>query len=165
MTSFRVRPRFKQLSTFTPDVLVDRFHRQLASCPTCLDGKVYKTHGLLWVKPEEQHYWSPQLQISFEPTDQGTWVRGMYGPHPSVWAAFVFGYSVTGLAMLFLGIYGWVRYSLGHSAWMLWAMPVGALVWLTMYLISQVGQKVGAEQTFTLHHFVEQVLDEKVHIS
>ncbi|MFN4086882.1 MAG: hypothetical protein ACK4LB_13145 [Spirosomataceae bacterium] len=165
MTSFRVRPRFQKQVTYTPLQLVERFSEQLAEYPSSLEGKVYPTHGLIRVKPEDQHYWSPQLQISFEPTPTGTIVRGMYGPHPSVWAAFMFGYAVSGITVLFLGIYGWVKYSLHQETTLLWAVPIGLIFWAILYLISQMGQKIGAEQTFTIHHFVEDVLDDRVSIS
>jgi hypothetical protein len=42
---------------------------------------------------------------------------------------------------------------------------VFAIIAVILYVFSQVGQKLGAEQTFTLHHFFEEVVHQKVHIS
>jgi hypothetical protein len=33
-----------------------------------------------------------------------------------------------------------------------------------LYFVSQIGQKLGAEETFALHHFVEENLGVKIHI-
>jgi hypothetical protein len=34
-----------------------------------------------------------------------------------------------------------------------------------LYFVAQTGQKMGAEQTFQLHHFFEESIGETVHIS
>lgn len=165
MTSFRVRPRFKQISPLPIDTLVKQLNEKLESCPTCVEGMVFKTHGLFRIKPEEQHFWSPQLTISFEETPDGTIIRGMYGPHPTVWSIFTFGYAVLGLAFFFISIIGFVRLSLGLSHGILWVLPVIIVLLIILYIMSQVGQKVGAEQTFALHHFYEDAIGEKVHVN
>lgn len=165
MTSFRVRPKFRKECISKPKELVDRINKRLESQHDQIDGKVFLTHGLFRILPEHQHFWSPQLNVSFEETEDGTTLRGMYGPHPTVWAVFLFGYAILGLASFFIAIVGLVKYSLHIESSILWFLPflLGGLV--VLYFVAQAGQKMGVEQTFQLHHFFEEAIGEPVHIS
>jgi hypothetical protein len=166
MTSFRVRPKFKITSDKKIDDLVTLLADGLEKTILPVEGKVFSTHGLLRIIPTQQHFWSPQLSISFEETDEHkTIIRGMYGPHPSVWAAFLMGYVLFGLGTFFITMIGFVRMNLKLDASILWIVPFliggSAILWL----MAQTGQKVGAEQTFTIHHFFEESIGEQIHIS
>ena len=165
MTSFRVRPKFRHECTCKPKEIVDRINANLETKHDLIEGKVFLTHGLFRIMPEHQHFWSPQLSVSFEETDTGTLIRGMYGPHPTVWAVFLFGYALLGIAAFFLTIIGLVKVSLHIETHLLWALPfvLGGVV--ILYFIAQTGQKMGVEQTFQLHHFFEETIHETVHIS
>ena len=115
-------------------------------------------HGFiaLNIQPNEQHYWSPQLTLSMEEDIDGkTIVRGLYGPKPTVWTLFVFFYSVIGLAILVIATLGFSYYSLGKSTDVLWWIPALVGLFLTLYLVSYFGQKVGHDQMLVLHQFFE----------
>ncbi len=100
----------------------------------------------------ERRYWSPRLFLSVEPAPEGgTRIEGIYGPEIEIWSVFLYGYLATGLLGTFSGILGACQHLLGQTAWGLWvcgAMAVGALL---LYLFAQLGQKLGAWQTFQLH--------------
>ena len=165
MTSFIVRPKFRKECPCKPKDLVERINKRLETQHDQIEGKVFLTHGLFRILPVHQHFWSPQLNVSFEETDDGTVLRGMYGPHPTVWAVFLFGYAILGLALFFTTIIGLVKYSLHIESQILWLLPffLGGLA--ILYFVAQTGQKMGAEQTFQLHHFFEESIGETVHIS
>ena len=166
MTSFRTRPKFKITSEKSTNEIVKLLTDGLGKTPLPVEGKIFNTHGLLRIKPEQQHYWSPQLSISFEETeDQKTIIRGMYGPHPSVWAIFLMGYVFFGLGIFFITMIGLVRMSLKLDTTILWIVPIMVIGTIIEWILGQTGQKVGAEQTFTIHHFFEDALHEQVHIS
>ncbi len=55
--------------------------------------------------------------------------------------------------------------SLKLDATILWIVPILATGAIIEWILGQTGQKVGAEQTFTIHHFFEDTLNEQVHIS
>lgn len=114
---------------------------------------------------QERLYWSPQLTLTFESTEEGTIIRGLYGPSPNVWTAFFFGYAACGILALIAGMWGFARYSLSLSAEMLWALPVLGEIALSLYIIAQMGQKIGAEQMFRLHLFYEEFIQDKIPIS
>lgn len=164
MSSFRIRPRFERTVYYTPEAVQELFEKGLARPDAPCVGKVRKNHIVLYIPEEEQHYWSPQLSMSLYEEEEGTLITGVYGPHPSIWSAFFYGYAIIALLSLFLSIWGCSVWMLKKDPWMLWGLPVLGAAALILYLVAQGGQKVGAEQTFTLHHFVEETVGERAHI-
>ncbi|MFN8355578.1 MAG: hypothetical protein U0Y10_14065 [Spirosomataceae bacterium] len=166
MSSFRVRPKFKITTEKSIHQLLELIEHGLKTTQAPIEGAVSNTHGFIFIKESEQHYWSPQLSFSFEETpDQHTIVRGTYGPHQKVWLSFVFGYAVSGLGIFFLSMYGLSRYYLGLDTQVLWVIPILAGIIVALWFMAQFGQKVGAEQTYLIHHFFEESIHERIHIS
>lgn len=121
-------------------------------------------HITLAIPTIDRHFWSPQLSLSFEETEEGTIIRGLYGPNPTVWAIFFFGYIALGILALFALVAGSSQWMLGMGAPILWAIPVCAVVALVMYFVAQAGQKMGAEEMYRMHHFYEDTVGSVVHI-
>ncbi len=167
MTSFRIRPRFEVVLDQPKDTLIDSLRSKIEnrpSTPPC-DVIFVPGHVRFKIKKEEQHYWSPQLDLTFLEEDVGTVIKGRYGPHQNVWTLFALLYLATAILTLFVAIIGFSRWSLGLTAHILWVLPVLLGFAAFLYILSQVGQKLGAEETFTLHHFLEELLGRKIHIS
>ena len=105
------------------------------------------------------------MSLSFESVeDGGTIIRGHYGPNPTIWAFFFYGYAALGVIALFAGMLGLSKYMLGQESWILWTLPVMGGIALGLYLVAQFGQKIGAEQMYQLHHFFEETIHETSHI-
>lgn len=164
MSSFRIRPRFQQSISIPPRSFEAQVASYLEDPDSHCVGTAMPDFVILKIPQEERHFWSPQLSLSLEEEDGGTCIRGLYGPNPTVWAIFFFGYSVLGVLALFVGIIGFSRMSLGLDAMILWLLPLFAGIAVALYIIAQTGQKVGAAQMFTLHHFLEKVIGEQVKI-
>lgn len=164
MTSFRIRPRFKSTISLKPEEIREAFRQKLSSENTGCVLTFYTNHILLKIAPNAQHYWSPQLDISMEETEEGTLIRGLYGPKPSVWAMFTFAYLAIGVAATFIAMLGISRLSLGMSAYILWLLPFFAGLAILLYVGSQLGQKLGAAQLFTLHHLFEEIVHKRAEI-
>ncbi len=164
MTSFRIRPRFEIWVPEAPEAVQERIRRRLADAREICNGTVIPGHIVLKIPAAEQHFWSPQLSLNLEAHDDGTLISGLYGPNPSVWVMFTFGYGAVGILALFISIFGFTRRSLGLDAPILWVLPLLGIIAVGLYLASQIGQKLGAEQTFTLNHFFEEALGQKVHV-
>jgi hypothetical protein len=165
MTSFRVRPKFRHICNCPPKVLIDKINKHFETPNDYVEGKVFLTHGLFRIQPEHQHFWSPQLNISFEEDNGKTIIRGMYGPHPTVWAVFLFVYALLALAFFWVSLIGLVKLTLKQESHILWALPFVIGGFVTVWFLAQFGQKVGVEQTFQIHHFVEESTGETIHIS
>lgn len=161
MSSFRIRPRFKHLIDATQEDLEQKIGEALEQedefIHTYLPGHIY-----IKIHPKSQHIWSPQLHLTFEKSDKQVIVRGLYGPNPTIWAFFFFGYVATGILSLFIGMWGLSLYTLGNDASILWVIPGLSLVALVLYLVSQTGQKLGAQQMFDIHHFYEELVRDKI---
>ncbi|GAB4408960.1 MAG: hypothetical protein OHK0053_35740 [Microscillaceae bacterium] len=164
MTSFRIRPRFRKEVALSPEQIRAAFRHKLSQEDTGCTVTFFTHHILLKVAPEAQHYWSPQLDLSMEETENGTLIRGLYGPKPAVWTLFTFAYMVLGIFATFALMVGFSRWSLGLDAPILWLMPVFAGLAFLLYLGSQLGQKLGAAQLFLLHHLFEEIIRERVGI-
>lgn len=164
MTSFRVRPRFQTVTATPLATLEERIRQHLKQPDACCVGRMIPGHIVLSVPEKELHFWSPQLSLSLEEEEGGTLIRGLYGPAPAIWLMFAFGYGVLAFLTMIVAIVGFSSVNLGISAPILWALPFLAGGLIALYMIAQVGQKIGAEQTFTLHHFFEDAIKEKVHI-
>lgn len=130
-------------------------------------GLVSENYAVIKIPPTERHYWSPQLTLTIEPYEEkkAIFVRGLYGPKPSVWAVFFMSYAALCVISLFVGVYGLSQIMLEKPAPILWVIPALGGVALILYLIAQAGQKVGAEQMFRIHHFYEELFDDKIKIS
>jgi hypothetical protein len=164
MTSIRIRPRFNQIIKEPQEKIEARLKSKLKDPDIDCVGRVIPGFIVIKIPRSDRHYWSPQLSLSLEEHEDGTLVRGLYGPNPTVWAMFTFGYSALGLIALFISIIGFSKVSLGLEAPVLWALPILGGLAVILYFVAQTGQKIGVEQTFTIHHFYEESIGEKVHI-
>lgn len=165
MSSFRIRPRFQYVLDSTPAQFEQLVRSKLDNPGAHCVGMVMPNYITLKIPAEERHYWSPQLSLSFEEENGKTRIWGLYGPNPPVWAIFFFGYAALAILGMFISIIGFSRMSLGLDAPILWALPVLGGLALALYLGAQTGQKIGAAQMFTLHHFWEDTIGEQVKIT
>jgi len=167
MSSIHIRPRFKAKYKIKPEEVGKLVRKHLSDLDCGCAAEILPNFVVLNIRTQDQHFWSPQLSISFEADEEDdsfTLIHGLYGPNPTVWAFFFYGYVALGILAAFLGMYGFSLYSLGQDANILWALPVLAVAALTLYLIAQFGQKIGAEQMFTLHHFFEDSIGYRIHL-
>lgn len=165
MTSFRIRPRFRVTVPMMPEDIKNRFREKLAMPECPCEASFFPQHIVLRLPEEARHLWSPKLEISLEPSEEGTLIRGLYGPSQQVWTFFTIGYGAIGVLALFITIIGTSQLMLDLPGHILWVLPFLGGVALFLYLLSQTGQKLGAEQTFTLHHFFEHTLELKTPVS
>lgn len=164
MSSLRIRPRFKEEIAWTAEEFKEQIQHAIDENQE-FSGLVSERYCMIKIRPEERHYWSPQLTLNIEVNlEKRLEVRGLYGPKPSVWAVFFMSYAALALLSLFAGVFGLSQVMLDKSAPILWAVPAMGLVALILYLVAQAGQKVGAEQMFRIHHFYETVIKHRVHL-
>ena len=156
--SFHVRPRFRMELPYPVDELEERLKNALKEEGCGVKGRVIKGHATLFLPKEQQHYWSPQLGISFEEQEGGTLLRGLYGPRPQVWTMFVLFYSIIGFVALVVAVFGLSFWSLGKSTAILWWVPVLAALFFTLYLVAYYGQQLGKDQMHDLDRFLRRVI-------
>ena len=162
MSSFRIRPRFKHRIEGTKPEIELRIKEALTQQVGQFAYDQLPDHIHIKIRPEDRHVWSPQLDLSFEQDENEVIVRGLYGPNPTTWAFFFFSYVALGILSLFIGMWGLSLYSLDQDAQILYLIPIFAAIALVLYIISQTGQKLGAQQMFDIHHFYEGITHDKV---
>ena len=166
MTSFRVRPGFKLQMDIPAEELIERWKLKSEDLSIQEDCNIsfYAGRMKLQIPGKDQHYWTPELEVHIEEMEGGTLLTGKYGPHQNVWTLFVTLYALGGVILMVTLLFGLARWSIGMSAKILWAVPIVSILLITLYLMSQFGQKLGAEQTFQLHNAFQELVGEKIQI-
>ncbi len=158
LVGHEIRPRFKVETVFSMADLTAKIKAKLESDNANCKGHVYPGYAKLYMPLELQHYWSPQLTLTFEETENGTTLRGLYGPRPTVWTMFVFFYALIAFAILVVSVIGLSYLTLDKSANILWVLPLLAALFASLYFVAYSGQKLGQDEMVTIHHFLEEGL-------
>jgi hypothetical protein len=124
-----------------------------------IKGLIVDHHVTLKIPAEDQHFWSPQLDLEVEEQEEGSLIRELFGPKPSVWLMFVFFYSLLGFIAVIVMVMGFSQWNLGMSAGILWLLPVMAFLVIMVYLSARAGQKLGEEEMLRLNQFLHQALE------
>ncbi len=156
-----VRPRFKIESPLGVEEVLEKLKNALNEKDATCKGRVSPGYVTLFIPPQEQHYWSPQLSLTIEEFKNGSLLRGLYGPRPTVWTVFVFFYAI-GLATLIISMLGLSYLTLGKPAAILWIVPVLVIIFLSLYLVAHFGKEMGYDQIVKLHRFLENSIDLKI---
>lgn len=164
MSSFRIRPRFEMTSQKSIEEIIELVKTKLKNNTHQLHGQAMQDHITIRVNKVNRHYWSPQLSILLDRDTDGNFTKivGIYGPMPNVWTLFTLSYLAAGVLFVFISIIGFSQKALGNDYSILWALPFIILVVIIMYISSQMGQKLGAAQTYAIHYFFEEALGETI---
>lgn len=107
MTSLHIRPRFRQTVDQAPDSLQEHLRARLEQEAGSCEVRCFPQFISLRIPVKDQHFWSPQLNLSLEPTEDGkTLVEGIYGPNPNVWSLFLYGYFLLGFLAVVAAVVG-----------------------------------------------------------
>lgn len=158
----RIRPRIYVESTLSSQEIIKKIKEELRDEQVLCSGQATARFATICPPEQDQHFWSPQLTITIEEKEEGSVVRGLYGPRPSVWTMFVFFYSIIGFAAMIVAMIGLSYWSLGQSARILWLVPGLIFLFLSLYLVAYTGQKIGHRQMTNLHRFIEKCLNERI---
>lgn len=165
MSSFHFRPRFSHTLSIDPDAIHQRIVEHVRDSGTPFEVKVFPEFICIRIPEDERRFWSPRLNLSLEPgTDGRTVVHGIYGPNASFWSFYLYAGLIVGSLALFSCILGFCQKTLGMTPWGLWVFGITSATGLGLYLMAQIGQKLGAQQTFRLHQAYESALGTTVEI-
>ena len=158
-----LRPRFKMDFDESQEGIISKFRDNLsdANCTYC--GKIVDGHIVIDVPLEDNHFWSPQLNIEVEKVaKEKALVKGLFGPKPQVWTLFMFFHFAVAVAFIGFSIMAYVKWTLKtdymFALIMVIALPV---LWIVMYFLGRVGKKTGHHQMEELHAFMMKTLQKK----
>lgn len=162
-SEIHLRPRFKIDLEKSQEELLQQFKSNLKDrdCKYC--SKIVDGHIFINVPKEEDHFWSPQLQIEIEKVkDNKSVLKGLFGPKPTVWTLFMFIHFALGTGFIAFSIMAYVQHMLkkDHSfaLTMVVAIP---LLWVFMYFFGRIGRRAGHKQMDELHDFMIKTIDKK----
>lgn len=156
--SARLRPRFEYVASCPPSDAPGRLGAALQRPEAPCRGRIYGTHAVLHVLHTEERVWSPFLSLDLGWHPEGTLVRGLFGPKPSIWSLFVAAYAICGFGALFAGGFAFVQWTLEQPPWALWILPALALGALATYAFARYGQTRGRGQMDQLRSFLDDAL-------
>ncbi len=151
MSQLGMRPRFKlHLEHVDVKTSYDKIKENIQTETSDCTGMFRESHMEILFKPELRKSWSPRLSLDFEQQGEGTSIRGLIAPQPSVWTLFMACYFTFGM-IAFVGVtLAYSQWSLGEYPWGLY-MLLGAFVGdVLVYMLSLVGQRLAFEQTVYL---------------
>lgn len=154
----RLRPRFEYVAPCPAEAAPARLRDALERGGAQIRGRVFGEHAVLHVPSGEERVWSPFLSLDLVWHEEGTLVRGLFGPKPSIWSLFVAAYAICGFGAVFALGFAYAQWSLGQPPWALWVLPVAALGALATYTFARYGQQRGRGQMDALRGFLDDAL-------
>ena len=151
----RLRPRLDVTDTHEPAVIAALVDTALRRPDAPCEGLSTDQQIDLRIRPEDVHFWSPQLKVVLRPDEGGrTRMLGHFGPNSNLWTLFMAAYGFVVLSMITGVFYGSAQLMLREYAWALWTLPIGAVCLVVIYAAAAVGQRWGHDQTEVLERFL-----------
>ena len=162
-SDIHLRPRFKMDFEESQQEIISKFKDNLkdGDCKYC--SKIVDGHIIIDVPVENNHFWSPQLNIEVEKTDgKQTVVKGLFGPKPQVWTLFMFFHFAVAVAFIGFSIMAYVQWSINIDFYMALYMVIGLpILWFVMYFLGRWGKSTGHKQMDELYCFMMKTLERK----
>ncbi len=159
-----IRPRFKLLSKNNTDKQVLEKLKTALPQQNNIMGKLKGTHVFLSIPEQDQHFWSPSMEIVVERIEENenhTSIRCLIGPKQTVWMMVMFFYISIAVVTLFGGMYGLVKWNMGHETNLLWLIPGGIVLEALVFIATKWGQEKGRDQMLYLVSFLYHAIDDK----
>ena len=157
--AIRVRLRYRRKTKLPPCQVIDQVLEDLIARKGVV-GNTLENHAYLKIPKDDQHYWSPEFDVTVEKYGKGALVRGVIGPKPKVWTMFMFFYSAV-VVLFFLGTaMGVSQWMLGMDSPMLWSIPACITLWIVIILAAKFGQLKGKKQMIRLWRFLDHAINE-----
>jgi len=162
-SAIHLRPRFKLEYNESQQDLITKFKENLkdADCKYC--SKIVDGHIVIDVPFEENHFWSPQLNIEIEQVkDKKSIVKGLFGPKPQVWTLFMFIHFAMAIGFIGFSIMTYVKWMLksDYKFSLIFAVAI-PILWILMYILGSIGKATGHKQMDELHEFMMKTLQKK----
>jgi Na+/melibiose symporter-like transporter len=155
-----LKPRFKMEFEANEEEILDKFKDNLKdeNCKYC--SKIIDKHIVIDVPVDEDHFWSPQLNVEIEKDEnKKTIVKGVLGPKPQVWTFFMFLHFAVAVAFFVFLVIFYTKWSLNQEYLFPMIMTIILpVVWVVLYFFGQLGKKFGYKQMVELHDFLMKTL-------
>jgi len=156
-----LKPRFKFEREEDKAVIIDKFKNEFAQGGSKFLGRVVDHHIVIDIPKEEAHFWSPQLHFEVEDsTSDGSILKGIFGPKPSVWSLFMFVHFAVAVLFISFLVITYTKWNLnkdyGLYLIIVLVMPV---LWFLLYFMGRMGRRKGKQQMQELRDYLEEILE------
>jgi len=155
-----LKPRFKIESSRTVDEILSKFKENIAkdTCKYC--SKISGNHIFLDIPENENHFWSPQLQVEITKNQESkTIIKGILGPKPQVWTMFMFFHFIVAALFVVFFVWFYVNWTLEKNTnFQLIMLGVLPVLWILLYAFGQSGKKLGYKQMVELDDFLMETI-------
>ncbi|MFP2997126.1 GTP-binding protein [Spongiivirga sp. MCCC 1A20706] len=154
-----LRPRFQLDFEESNEKLLQIFESNYDSDNRFLVKRV-DDHVFIKMNENEAHFWSPQLHLEINATDEGSSkLYGLFGPNPTLWTFFIFLHFGIGTIFIIFGIWAYSNWSLNISYIpQITLCMLMVLLWIILYVFGRIGKSKGKEQMQLLYDFMMQKL-------
>ncbi|MCL4219986.1 MAG: hypothetical protein KJZ65_01315 [Phycisphaerales bacterium] len=142
-----LRPTRHLPSTLSADELLARCEDMLnrPDCPC--EGNVLGRHVTLKIRDADRRFWSPWLNIEIEPRPDGASIlHARFSPHPNIWTIVALSYIAMAVVIMIGGCFGLSQWWINQPPTALWTIPFALLVSAALFIASQIGQKLAADE-------------------
>ena len=156
-----LKPRFTLKRKEDKTTIIDKFKDEFTHGGRNFLGRVVDHHIVIDVPTAEAHFWSPQLHFEVEESpSNGSILKGIFGPKPSVWSLFMFVHFAVAVLFISFLVITYTKWNLnkdyGFYLVLVALMPV---VWFLLYFIGRLGRRKGKEQMQELSDYLEEILE------
>ena len=143
----------------TPDELISRFNNKFESESIPIIGKTLGDHVFLKILPEQKHYWSPEMDITFEKKEKGSYVREVIGPNSNIYTLTMSLLFFTGVLLFFAIMFLSSQITLNLPTTTTWILiGIGVIIIFLLLLIMYVGRIKAKPQIILMKDFVDSVI-------
>lgn len=158
LTSIRTRIRFKLKTNLSPESYSENLKQYLSENKTEFTGNINKEIATIYVRNDNQQFWKPNLALRTELDNGTTYIRGIFGPSPSVWTFFMFLYFLFSVAWMTFFTMHYVEKQIKSNEypWSLAASFIALGLLLSTYIAAQIGQRLSQKEIQQLRKFAEE---------
>jgi len=155
-----LRPRFKIELNHSNETVLSAFEASKDSTKGIVLLRI-DDHVFIKIPKEDQHFWSPQLDLEIISFEEGESVlHGVFGPKPSVWTLFMFFHFIVGTLFIGIGIWAYTNASLKTSFTVqLVLLFLLGIVWFALYFAGRMGKSTGKKEMILLNTFMKKILE------
>lgn len=166
----RMRPGFTLAATCPGAEVSEALRSRLSIQGSGIEGELSNRHAFLRVREADRRFWSPYLEITIDPGDEGgsrrdepertAQLRGTFSPKPEIWTGIVFSIGTLVVISTISLFFGVAQLVLGQTPWV-WVVPfVALLLAVGIWTAGLVGQGLAADEMYRLRAFVDSCVEE-----
>lgn len=160
MFPWSIRPTFQiRLDVPRAQAVASFEQAMLSQTPASL----YLSHGdyaEFHLEEDLHRLWSPHLSVYFldSENEHSCTLFGRFAPRPNIWTLVWIFYLAFFCCIFFASIFGGSQWMIGHFPWGFAIAAATLILYLSLFIASQIGQSLCHDQMILLRNRLDQVL-------